>query len=102
MNKFDVRQIQRLLVAITFGGMLFNSANAGQLAPPKYQVVDEMGVNAHSGQVVVGIDTVSIGGERGLAHTVSSSTSNFIQQNTGGRTQVSQTNTLAALYIPKR
>lgn len=57
---------------------------AGQLAAPRINLVDRMGVNAHSGQVVVTIPTLSIGGEYGLDHKVSSSSSNFIQQNGGG------------------
>ncbi len=58
--------------------------SAQQLPPPEYQVIDRMGVNATSGQVVVEIDTLAIGGERGLSHKVASYNSNFIQQNGDG------------------
>ena len=54
--------------------------SAQQLPPP----IDRMGVNATSGQVVVEIDTLAIGGERGLSHKVASYNSNFIQQNGDG------------------
>ena len=63
---------------------LARPVSAQQLPPPEYQVIDRMGVNATSGQVVVEIDTLAIGGERGLSHKVASYTSNFIQRTADG------------------
>lgn len=47
------------------------------LAPPKVQLVDEFGVNVHSGQVQSSLETVSIGGAMGLSHNISNFTNNF-------------------------
>lgn len=53
-------------------------AVATQLAPPKYSVVDDFGVNVPNGQVTTRVDTLSIGGERGLSHSISTHTNNFL------------------------
>jgi hypothetical protein len=47
------------------------------LAPPKVQLVDEFGINLMNGQVTHQLQTVSIGGATGLAHSISSFTNNF-------------------------
>jgi len=47
------------------------------LAPPKVQLVDDFGVNVHSGQVQSSLDTVAIGGAMGLSHSISNFTNNF-------------------------
>jgi hypothetical protein len=49
----------------------------GELPIPKYQVMDEFGVNLASGQVSASVETVSIGGEMGLTHTISAHTNKF-------------------------
>ncbi|HOY23167.1 MAG TPA: hypothetical protein PK002_08425 [Cellvibrio sp.] len=53
------------------------SASLPDLAPPKVQLVDEFGVNVHSGQVQSSLDTVAIGGAMGLSHSISNYTNNF-------------------------
>lgn len=40
------------------------------LAPPPVRVVDDVGVNVATGQPVQSLDTVRIGGERGLSHDI--------------------------------
>ena len=40
------------------------------LAPPPVRFVDELNVNVATGQPVQSLDTVSIGGERGLSHNI--------------------------------
>jgi len=66
------------IVAFVFCVVSF-SANADlpELAPPKVQLVDEFGVNVHSGQVQSSLDTVAIGGAMGLSHSISNFTNNF-------------------------
>ncbi len=56
---------------------LFANANLPDLAPPKVQLVDEYGVNVHSGQVQSSLETVAIGGAMGLSHSISNYTNNF-------------------------
>lgn len=63
-----------------FGLLIANSVfgvTLPDLAPPKVQLVDEFGVNLMTGQVTHQLETVSIGGALGLAHTISSYTNNF-------------------------
>ena len=52
-------------------------AELPDLAPPKIQLVDEFGVNVHSGQVQSSLETVAIGGAMGLSHSISNYTNNF-------------------------
>ncbi|HTM40966.1 MAG TPA: hypothetical protein VL177_08645, partial [Terriglobales bacterium] len=54
----------------------------GQLAPPELRMLDPMSVNLQSLQTVASQETVSIGGERGLSHSISMHTNHFT--NTGG------------------
>jgi RHS repeat-associated protein len=41
------------------------------IAPPKYNLTDRFSVNHFSGEVSLSVDTVAIGGERGLSHAFS-------------------------------
>jgi hypothetical protein len=52
---------------------------SAQIAPPDVKLVDEFGVNIATGQVNVSQETVSIGGERGLSHSISMETNHFAQ-----------------------
>lgn len=66
--------------AIAFISCLASSVMASSLpdlAPPKIQLVDEFGVNVHNGQVQSSLETVAIGGEMGLSHSISNYTNNF-------------------------
>lgn len=65
---------------------LISNSQSQQLAPPKFDVTDELGVNIHSGQVTTSLETVSIGGALGLSHNIQSHSSNFLVRNTGGAT----------------
>lgn len=49
----------------------------GRIAPPDVEVVDKNGVNVATGQVVSSLNTVAIGGDRGLSHSVSNFTNEF-------------------------
>ena len=80
----DLKPFSPVLIILAILGCLATPSYAQQLSPPEYQVKDRMGINVTSGQVVVEIDTLTIGGERGLSHKVASYSSNFIQQNAGG------------------
>lgn len=51
--------------------------SAADIAPPKISVVDEFGVNLMSGQINTSLETVSIGGEMGVAHNISGYTNHF-------------------------
>lgn len=53
------------------------SMGEGGLAPPRYRVIDEFGINLTTGQVTADLETVSIGGEMGLSHHISHYTNNF-------------------------
>lgn len=53
------------------------AVQSGQIAPPNVHTVDRFGVNVATGQINLSVDTVSIGGEMGLAHSVSGYTNNF-------------------------
>lgn len=46
-------------------------------APPDVNTVDRFGVNVATGQVSAGMETVSIGGDRGLSHSISMDTNHF-------------------------
>jgi hypothetical protein len=46
-------------------------ANGATLSPPSVQYMDKFGVNMLNGQVNTSLQTVSIGGEMGLAHSIS-------------------------------
>lgn len=50
---------------------------ASEIAPPKYNLVDRMGVNMATGQVQVSQTDLSIGGAMGLTHTTSQHSSDF-------------------------
>ncbi len=54
-----------------------NTALSYEIAPPKYNIVDRMGVNMATGQVQVSQTDLAIGGEQGLSHTVSRHSSEF-------------------------
>ena len=54
-----------------------NSAEE-QFAPPKYNIVDEFGVNLVSLEPQTHIETTAIGGERGLSHSVATSTAGVL------------------------
>lgn len=71
-----MKKIKCIVLAVSCSALL---ANAGlpDLAPPKVQMVDEFGVNVHSGQVQSSLETVSIGGAMGLSHSISNYTNNF-------------------------
>ncbi|NQD35387.1 hypothetical protein HPT27_00025 [Permianibacter sp. IMCC34836] len=53
------------------------SANAAEFAAQKIIMQDEYGVNVASTQVVQSLNTVSIGGENGISHSISTATNNF-------------------------
>lgn len=57
---------------------LQDMANAETLLPPKYSVIDRNGVNVASNQLSLSLNDISIGGELGLSHTISSFSSNFV------------------------
>ncbi len=62
------RNLRSLLASI--GVLAAALAQAASIEPPKIQLIDKFSVNVANGQVSQSIDTVSIGGERGLAHSV--------------------------------
>lgn len=54
-----------------------HSVQANEIAPPKYNLIDRLGVNMATGQVQVSQTDLSIGGAMGLTHTVSQHSSDF-------------------------
>lgn len=61
-------------------GLLATTAFAtqpGQLEPPRYQTTDKFGVNLTTGMVTAHLNTLSIGGEMGLSHSITSHTNSF-------------------------
>jgi len=50
---------------------------AQTISPPSVQVIDKFNVNMLNGQVNAGLATVSIGGENGLAHSITMYTNHF-------------------------
>lgn len=66
-----------VVILISCFASSFAHADLPDLAPPKIQLVDEFGVNVHSGQVQSSLETVSIGGAMGLSHSISNYTNNF-------------------------
>ncbi|MGV2871271.1 hypothetical protein [Colwellia sp. E150_009] len=54
-----------------------SSIDAYDIAPPKYQTIDDFGVNLTTGQVTTSIDTVAIGGAMGLSHSISAHANGF-------------------------
>ena len=63
-----------LAVASMIAGV---GANAANLTPPSTQFVDKFGVNLLNGQVNSTLETISIGGEMGLAHGISLYSNHF-------------------------
>jgi hypothetical protein len=65
----------RCLLALVLGLLSAECAYAVQgtefIAPPKYNLTDRFSVSHFSGDVSPGVDTVAIGGERGLSHSIS-------------------------------
>lgn len=55
-----------------------------QLSPPPYEVKNRHHVNLASGHVSPSLTDVSIGGNMGLTHTISSYSSNFVSDGAGG------------------
>lgn len=66
-----------LAVTLILGAMLCALANGATLSPPSVQYMDKFGVNMLNGQVNTSLQTVSIGGEMGLAHSISMYTNHF-------------------------
>lgn len=58
----------------------------GQLAPPNVQTVDGLGVNVATGQVSQTLQTVSIGGDMGLSHSISLFTNHIPYESNYGYT----------------
>ncbi len=54
-----------------------HAASLPDMAPPKVQMVDDFGVDMLSGQVTHSLNTVSIGGDMGVSHSISSYTNNL-------------------------
>lgn len=76
--------IFRFVVMLMIAGLLNGrSANAASLTPPSARFVDKFGVNLLNGQVNSTLETVSIGGEMGLAHAISLYSNHF--ERTGQR-----------------
>lgn len=74
----NILSIGKNIVFIAFGVVQSISVQATQLAPPKFNVEDKFGINIPNGQVATRVETVSIGGEAGLKHSISTHTSNFL------------------------
>ena len=72
------QSIQLIGAALALGLSQLSGANITELAPPKYDVVDKNSVNMFAGSVQLSKTDVSIGGELGLTHTISSQSGNFI------------------------
>ena len=64
-------------IAVSIAPLSTFSMQEGQLAPPEVKVVDEMMVSLTSGQIQTSLDTVAIGGELGLSHSISITQSNL-------------------------
>ncbi|MDJ0758896.1 MAG: hypothetical protein QNJ19_05815 [Woeseiaceae bacterium] len=69
-------QIALVAVVVLLAQDAFGQADT--LAGARYDVVDRMGVNLASGQVQVEQTTLSIGGDMGLKHRISSQASDFV------------------------
>ncbi len=59
------------------GVIIRGTAGAVTISPPSVQYLDKFGVNMLNGQVNTSLNTVSIGGEMGLSHSISMYTNHF-------------------------
>ncbi len=65
------------LLVLFLSLFISSSANASQLFISKYKVIDRNQVNLATGQLSITLNDISIGGELGLSHSISSYTSEF-------------------------
>lgn len=72
-----------LLLLLAFSGSAFAVENP--VVPPATKIVDRFGVNFQSGQLSRKLNTISIGGEYGLSHSVSLYTDFLSDSNAEGR-----------------
>lgn len=74
------------LLKMLVGASLLTSTctHAEQLSPPPYELKNRHHVNLASGHVSPSLEDVKIGGAMGLAHTISSYSSNFVSDGAGG------------------
>lgn len=66
------------LLAVLCSLNILQAAEISELAPPAYEVTDPASVNVATGQLSPRLTDVHIGADRGLAHTLTSYTSNFV------------------------
>jgi YD repeat-containing protein len=65
------------LLALALGISLAAPLHAAEIERPRVQLIDRFGVNVATGQVTNSLQTVSIGGAMGVAHSVSVYANNF-------------------------
>ena len=72
--------VKSLADAFLLGSAIFGSqlACAAGLSPPTFEAMDRHGVNVATGKPTPSLTDVSIGGDLGLSHTISSYTGNFV------------------------
>ena len=73
-----------ILVTILVCVSQVHAMPGNQFAPPRYNTIDEMGVNLTTGQITSNLNTVSIGGSMGLNHNISILTNNVSNDVYGG------------------
>ncbi|GLX78743.1 hypothetical protein tinsulaeT_20830 [Thalassotalea insulae] len=79
MNIANSSILRRAFFGVTLSVLPFIGAvSSEELPPPKYETIDRYGVNVSNGKVSVSQNDISIGGNLGLSHTISSYTSNFV------------------------
>ncbi|HEY6528609.1 MAG TPA: hypothetical protein VIZ65_07930 [Cellvibrionaceae bacterium] len=74
---FNISLSSFLFLFSVFVTSHINAAPLPEMAPPKIQMVDEFGVDLLSGQITHSLNTVSIGGDMGVSHSISSYTNNL-------------------------
>ncbi len=72
-------KFSRLLIALAFGAYSISTSavQEGVIAPPDVKVMDFMNVNMATGQVEQSLNTLDIGGDYGISHSISLYTNFF-------------------------
>lgn len=84
LNISCVFQVHVLAIAIAcFSSASFATQGVNYITPPKYQTMDKYNVNVAGNQLSPTIETVSIGGELGLSHSITAR-GNYFDISSGG------------------
>lgn len=77
MNCISFNTVIKVIIIGSLFSLFNITGKASQYEPPKNKVIDEFGVNLATAQVSQSLETVTIGGQLGLSHSLQSHTNSF-------------------------